>query len=200
MSDQTQEVIISDMTDLPETDMYEIPFDEKMEKAAFDSSTLDIVAEVGKPDFMYIWNVMSENIKYTSVRRQLIFSEQILDKIFEVYDYIFPEKLSLDTKHDLNKFYEFIEFLEFNNVYFIKEVWKFLGVKSIIELDIDKYCKNNSDKIIKEIEEQLDIHPQSKYITLFLKSYYREKFIEWFAIHSRRNFIEIQIVLEEKNE
>ena len=70
---------------------------------------------------------------------------------------------------------------------------RFLGPKNLIKLDREKYCKSNSDKIIKEIDEQLEIHPQPKLIALFLRSYYKEKIIDWVIKNTEQNKIEITV-------
>ena len=196
MSDISQEVIVANLIEEPETDMYEISFDKKMENASFESSAIDITDSVGTREFMYMWNVLNEYIKGTTIKNQIIFSEQMLNKISDIYDFTFSETVSVNTPNQLNDFYDFIEFIEFKNVDFIINVWRFLKVKSLIHLNINQFCKKNDDKIIKEIDEQLEIHHQSKLVTLFLKSYYKEKMIEWFIKNSESNFIQISVELE----
>jgi len=142
---------------------------------------------------MYVWLTSKEDIQYKSVTEQAIFVEQILDKIEEVYDFTFSEKITFENKYEIQNFYKFLEFLEFNNTAFISFVWQILNPKDFFNMDIKKYCNDNSDKILKEVEEQIQVHPQPELITKFLRGFYREGFIEWFAKHTIRKKVEIQI-------
>ena len=109
----------------------------------------------------------------------------------------FPAKIPLDTEYELRDFYKFLEFLEYNNENFIGYVWSFLKPVNLMRFDIDNFCKSNADKVIREIEEQLEIHPQSKMIDLFIRTYYKEKLIEWFIDRTERNKINITIQIFE---
>ena len=46
-------------------------------------------------------------------------------------------------------------------------------------------------RIIKETEEQLETHPQTELITKFLRTYYKEKYIEWFVENTEKSKIMI---------
>ena len=99
----------------------------------------------------------------------------------------------VDTVYQQEQLYEFIEFLEFDNYRFLSYVWRFLLDESIklMKLDIEGFCKTNTMKIIKETEEQLETHSQNRLITIFLRTYYKEKYIEWFTTMSQRYKVEI---------
>ena len=115
----------------------------------------------------------------------------MLDKISEIYDFTFSETITLDIQSELNDFYNFLEFLEYDNSSFLSYVWKFLNPKDIVKLDIEKYCNNNKNKIIKEINEQLEMSQQSNLTILFLKSFYKDNLIKWFIKNSNQNFSDI---------
>ena len=66
-----------------------------------------------------------------------------------------------------------------------------------MKIDIWKYCKANGMKIIKEVEEQLETHPQTELITTFLRTYYKEKFIEWFAANTEQSKVDISLEIYE---
>lgn len=193
MSERSQETLLSIMAEPPETDSDEFEIEERLDKAIYESSKIDIIDHIRHEDFKYVWLNSKEDIQITSIKQQAIFAEQVLDKITEMYDFTFPTKISLESQYDLDDFYEFLEFLEYNNIKFLSYVWKILNPENFLKLDIKGFCKTNSKKIIKEVEEQLDIHPQSKLITIFLSSFYKDAFIDWFIKETKSNLINIQV-------
>lgn len=195
MSDKSMEVFISDLAMEPEGEFDENQLEINFEKASFDSSVIEVMESIGTIDFKYVWLTSKKDILKHDVQVQRIFVEQMLDKIYEVYDFSFPYKITLDTQNEINEFYLYLEFLEYNNANFLIYVWTFLGPKSLIKINIENYCKENTDKILKEIREQLENHPQSKLINLFLRSCYKEKFIEWFIKNTQENIIEITVAI-----
>lgn len=193
MSEKSQEVLLSVMVEPPETDSDEFEIERRFDRAIYESSKVDIKDHIGHDDFKYVWLNSRGDIQFTSVKDQAIFSEQTLDKISEVYDFVFAVNITLETQYEIDDFYKFLEFVEYDNIKFLSYVWKILNPKNLLKLDIKKFCKTNADKIIKEVEEQLDIHPQSKLIESFLSSFYRDAFINWFIKNTKKNLIDIQV-------
>jgi hypothetical protein len=204
MSEKSLQTLVSYIDEPPEMDADQEDLENRLERGLFESSKIEILDAIGTDEFKETWLVLKSDIQNETLKLQRIFSEQTLDKIFEIYDFTFPENIDLNTEYRIKEFYEFLEFLEYNNVTFLTHVWQHLDVSDLTKLDIQNYCKRNSDKIINEVEEQLDIHPQNRIISLFLRTYYKEKFIEWFVINSEKSRIEITITLlqekEKKNE
>lgn len=193
MSEKSQEILLSVMVEPPETDSDEFEIEQRFDKAIYESSKIDIRDHIGHEDFKYVWLLSREDIQFNSIERQAIFSEQMLDKISEVYDFTFAVTISLETQYEIDEFYQFLEFLEYDNTIFLSHVWKILNPKSLLELDIEKFCNTNALKIIREAEEQLDVHPQSKLTTIFLKSCYKDAFISWFIKNTKQSIIGIQV-------
>lgn len=196
MSEKSTEIFISHMIEPPELDSDEDELEGNYNLAVYESSKYEIISDCGKEQFKYTWLTLKDDVKNTSIKRQRIFAEQMLDKISEIYDFIFSETITLDIQSELNDFYDFLEFLEYDNSRFLSYVWKFLNPKNIIKLDVEKYCNNNNkNKIIKEINEQLEMNQQSTLIILFLKSFYKDNLIEWFIKNSNQNFNDIIVKL-----
>lgn len=197
MSEKSNELLLGGVEILPETDADAAEIDLTNEKAIYESTKQDMIDAIGTDEFRYVYLTQKEDIQKQTIKLQRIFVEQILIKISEFYDFEFPEKIPLDTIYDIQKVYLFIEFLEYNSYIFLSYVWKFLTT-DIFRLDIEKYCKANDDKVIEEIEEQLDSHPQDSLITIFLRTYYKEKIIQWFIDQSVRFKLEITVENFEK--
>lgn len=188
------EALCGDSVIPPEMDNYEEDVDKYNDLASFRYAALDIINVVGKIDFKELYIVQMDTIKKQTMYVQRVFLIEMLQKISEIYDWEFPDEWSLvDTPYQQEQLYKFIEFIEFDNYRFLSYVWRFLldDPTKLIRFDIDNFCKRNVMKIIKETEEQLETHFQSKMITIFLRTYYKEKFIEWFSLMSRRYKVEI---------
>jgi len=193
MSERSQEELLSVMVEPPGTDADEFEIEQRFDKAIYESSKIDVIDHVGHEDFKYVWLNSKDDIQFTSIKRQAIFAEQILDKIVEVYDFRFPVNISLENQYEIDDFYEFLEFLEYNNTIFLSYVWKILKPGNLLKLDVEKYCEKNPKKIIGEVEEQVDVHPQPDLIKTFLTSCYKEAFINWFIQKTKRNLFNIQV-------
>lgn len=165
---------------------------ERVQTAILQSSQMDIIDNIGKSDFIYAHKELKNDILTYPFKNQKRFVERVIEKISEVYDFVFPMNIDINTMEDITDFYAFLEFLEYDNVKYISRVWKFLDT-DIMKVDIEKYCKNNSNMIIKECESQIESHDLNEMISMFLRTYTKEKFIEWFTKISTQSRIEIKL-------
>ena len=195
MSERSLETFISNLVEPPEFDADEEQLEQNYEKALYETSKIEIIDSVGTSDFQDVWLTLKDDIQFETIKLQRIFSEQILDKMFEVYDFSFPDKILLETQYELDDFYQFLQFFEYESTEFLIYVWRFLGPKNLMTLGVESFCKDKDDLIIKEIGEQLELHPQPKLIDLFLRSFYKEKMIEWFIKNSIQRNIDITVNL-----
>jgi hypothetical protein len=196
MSERSQKAFIEAMVAYPEMDDDE-RMDEFEDDAIYQSSSIDLQDNLSDPDFKFVYPILIEDILTATFDNRRIFCQKMLIKIEEVYDYRFPETPDFDTELALVNCLEFIRFLEYDNILFISFVWQHLNVK-LLNLDIESYCKRNSLKIIKETEEQLESHEQNELISIFLRTYYKEKFIEWFIRESERSKTPILLEILER--
>jgi hypothetical protein len=192
--DKGLEAICGDSIIPPEMDNYMEDIEDADDMASFRYSALDIRDHLGKPDFKEIYMVQSIYVKNFNNDDQRAFLIEMLQKIAEVYDWEFADEYAIvDTVYQQQKMYEFIEFLEFTNYKYLAYVWKFLlkDPTWLAKLDIRTYCEANPMKIIRETEEQLETHSQPQLISIFLRTYYKERYIEWFVTMSERFKFEI---------
>lgn len=195
MSDKSQELLLGNSVQPPER----LDEDEDQNgmfrnmQAVYESSVTDIVDHVGHPDFKFIYFTLILDIKQQPLKLRRRFAREFLEKVSDHYDFEFFEKPEIDTDYEINHIFSFAEFLEFDNYRFLSYVWRFLR-QDLQKIDIEKYCKANAMKIIKETEEQLETHPQTELITKFLRTYYKEKYIEWFVQNTEK--AKIMIILE----
>lgn len=195
-SERSIKAFIEAMDAYPEMDDDE-RMDEFEDDAIYQSSSIDLQDHVGDPDFKLVYPILIEDIVTATFDNQRIFCQKILDKIEEVYDYRFPETPVLDSNDAILDCLHFIKFIEYDNVVFLSFVWQYLNAK-LLNLDIEAYCKRNADKIIKEVEEQLETHEQNELISIFLRTYYKVKFIEWFIRETERSKTSILLEILER--
>lgn len=198
MSEKSQEMLLYTLVEPPDSDADEEEIEARYKDAFYQSSKIDIQDQLNTDNFKDVWFVLRSDIQNRSIDLQRIFSEQTLDKILEIYDYSFPDKISLDTQLEINDFYEFLEFLEYSNENFIGHVWRFLNPVNLMRFDIEGFCKKNSDAVIREIEEQLEVHPKSKMINTFLRSCEKDNIINWFINRTERYKINITVSIFEE--
>jgi len=192
MSENSQKILCgSSFVPSEELDDEEIP-EEVAREALISSSAVDLIDNIGKPDFKYIYFDLVQDIKSSSFKFQRRFIENFIEKMDEVYEYRFPINFDIADDAELEDFYEFIQFLEFDNAEYFCHVWKHLGA-DIYKIDIDLFCKNNDQKIINECEKQVASFDFNKKINLFLRTYYKEGFIKWFIENTKVAKVAIKI-------
>ncbi len=129
--------------------------------------------------------VINDIINNCSFEEQKEFCNKILEKISEIYNFEFPEIINFNNTL-IKDFYYFLEFLEYNYDKFILNIWIFLSIKNIKKLSIEEYCKQNSDQIIKKIEEQIGSNFFNWFIITFLRTYNKDELMNWFLKSSQK--------------
>ena len=193
------EALCGDSIIPPEMDNYIEDVDKYNDLASFRYSAIDIIDSIGTEDFKELYMVQLEVVKNETLHAQRRFLIEVQLKISEIYDWEFSDDWSLvDTEYQQEELYKFIEFLEFDSYRFLSYIWKFLldDPIKLMKLDVKSFCKSKELKIIKETEEQLETHPQNELINVFLKTFYKEKYIEWFIKNTQqsKNDIILEII------
>lgn len=153
------------------------PVEEEALKEYYD---VIIVDKIGKPDFRQNYLCVINHIRQRQLKDQQLLAESIMNQIKEVYDFIPSINYDTDSYEEISGVYEFIEFIEYNHEDFIVGIWSFLKPETN-SLQIEKYCEQNEEKIMSEIEEQLDSRYFSWMITDFLRTYNKNDFMNWFC-------------------
>ncbi len=170
----------------------EIDMDNKNEKNDFpyqesaleDYYTSIIINNIGKEEFKENYLIAKNKFIVYPTKVKIKLSNYIINQINKIYDFELPNYLYPVNLEEINLLLEFLEFLEYDNRQFITEIWYHLDIKKIP--NIEKICIEKIDKIILEIEEQLEIQHFSKLITYFLRTYTKDKLIKWFCKKSKK--------------
>ena len=160
---------------------YEVPAAENALKLYYLQS---ITNSIGKEDFREEYLTSVNYVMEYEVEELASFTQTILEQITLVYDFEFPFKPDFNTKEQIDELLKFLAFIEFDNEDFITTTWKYLN-PDVNSLQIEKFCEQNADKIVLEIDEQVDSHDFSGMIAIFLRTYIKDKLVEWFCNRSK---------------
>lgn len=198
--EDNQKILLGNSIPLPEDDV-----DDDMTSVDDQIDSLNgywqttILDSIGAKNFKENYNtVIGDIIEYVPLDEQIAFCYTILEKIDDVYEFEFPEKIDLQEKQSVLDLYEFLKFLEFDYRDFVLSVWSFiktdLSSQSLLET-----CLDNENNIMKEVEEQLETSNYSELISTFLRTYIKERFMRWFCNSTMRYEVEIKIRIMEEN-
>jgi len=191
MEDRFGYILLGDSVPLPEVDIDDSSIEvnpdfhtyisniESQEDSLREYEFETILDNIGKLSFKENYLETIVDIKNHTVREQILLCEKILDKVEEVYDFVFPQNVKIYDLDDIDNIYSFIEFIEYDFEDFIADVWRFFKV-DLKKIDVNDFCKKRSNEIIKEIEEQIESHTLNQLITVFLRTYNKDDLIEWF--------------------
>ena len=199
--DVSAKILLGNSIPIPEED-----YDDKM-----------VESETGQPDaesalmnyyFQEILNSIENDSKadYLSVINevrnyglvdQIALANQIMTTIENLHDFIPSRTLEITSYEEVEEVYSFLRFLIFDNEDLIVDTWLYLKPVSNLK-DLEKYCEQNQDKIISEIEERLETKDFSELISDFLRTNNKENLIGWFCEKSKSLLTEIMIKREEQ--
>jgi hypothetical protein len=171
----------------------------QQEDASLQYDVLELVDAIGEPDFKEMYISIINNITPLPIPMQRVICQKILTKVNEVYEYEFLPHPELEHQLSMNNVYQLIEFLNYDNISFFGDVWKFLKV-DLRNLDLETFCSRNGDKIISEVEEQIESRDLSELITIFLRTYNKDGMINWFRTITEKNRMMIVLKIMEDAE
>lgn len=147
---------------------------------------LEFLHAIGKEEFKEVYRNFINDIKLRPFDAQQVLCQHILKKILEIYDFEFPERVELENQYHFDEVYNLIKFLEFNHIDFIGDVWKYLKVDPR-RVDIEQYCYDSSIQLMEAITNQIETYDSKQLFAIFLRTYIKDKLIEWFVRISENN-------------
>lgn len=193
MQDIYDRTLLGNSVPLPEEDSDDVKSDidfqsriytggiENQEDALREYWFITVLNSIGTSEFKQNYlSVISDIKSECSIREQVLFCEKILERVEEVYEFVFPRVLKLYDLNDIQNVYDFIEFLEYKYEDLIIVVWKFLDV-NLRKINIGEYCRAHVGKVIIEIEEQIKVHVLPVLAEQFLRACGKDELIRWFS-------------------
>jgi len=197
-------VLCGNTIEIPEVDYDDMEDESNSPDLVVDTGLMqyyyvNITDHMNHPDFMINYQAVIGKIKKYPIEQQKLLAFSIVQKMPEKYDFEFS--ITLDpfySKDDIYELYNFIEFIEYDHEKFIVDTWNLLNPDTN-SFKVEKFCEHNNTEILREIEEQLDTHDFSEMIADFLRTYNKDKLIEWFCKKSKmlRSSILISLIRKE---
>jgi len=158
---------------------------------------MEFIDGIGSEDFKEIYLTFINDIKQLDFWDQQSLAQAILVKILELYEFEFPITVLLDTKYQVDQVYDLIKFLEFDNITFIGDVWKSLQVDPS-KVALDQYCFDHVDLVLTEITNQIKTYEFDQLISEFLRTYIKDKMIDWFISKTEKNLQLVKLRIYEQ--
>jgi len=162
-------------------EMYEVEEDQDRdlaEEASLKYDAMNIIKSFSTDDFKNTYTSAMPHIAEQAIEIQRAFCYELLNKVEEVYDYVFPVNLDFSNQASINDFYKFLEFLEFDYVEFLARLWKLLAV-DLRTVDVESYSKDNSILLIAKVDEILKLNVFSGLVSIFMRTYTKENLINF---------------------
>jgi len=186
-----QKILLGNSIPLPEEDLDDASVESEYgkpveEEALKEYYFITITDNIGREDFKENYlAVINQIIRNYDVHKQQMLCEAIMNQVRHVYDYLSPTNVDINSDEDVRNILNFIQFIEYDHEEFILDIWQYLKPETNLK-SFQNYCEQNGNKIISEIEEQLDTKAFPKLITDFLRTYNKDDMIQWFCDRSER--------------
>jgi len=191
--DSSDLILLGNSIPLPEEDLDEYYDGQIEEEALFGYYYDSILQAIGTPQFQSVYEVSIKEILLQPIENQIQVCVHILNKFEEVYDFTFPYKFNTESSEFTTNVYQFIEFIEYNNEYFILEIWKQIG-------GFKEPCEMSFGPILKAIEMNLKNFKKNGIIFEFLRTNKRQNLIKWFCEATKKHNTSIKIMFLRKGE
>jgi len=169
-------------------------------EASIEYDGIELIDAIGSLEFKEIYILFINNLKFQEIINQRKLCLKILEKIKEVYNYEFLPFPELNNQLQMNNVYDLIQFLNYDYIDFFGDIWRYLKT-DLKKTNIKEFCEKNSEKIIIELEDQLNSRDLSEMVSLFLRTYNKDNLIDWFikSTEKQRMLIYLRIMEDESN-
>ncbi len=167
-------------------------------ESSVEYDSMEIVSSIGTSEFKTIYTLFINDIKQQPIVDQRRWCLDILEKIKKVYNFEFLPPPDLDDQLQLNDVYDLIKFINYDYTDFFGDVWRYIDI-DLKKIDIEEYCNKHSDEILEETEDQIHSGYLSKMVSLFLRTYNKEDFIDWFIKSTKKQKMLIYLRTLEEN-
>jgi len=167
-------------------------------EASIEYDGMELVDSIDTAEFKETYMRVINGLKSQEIVDQRRLCLGILEKVKEVYEYEFLPFPELDNQVDMNNVYDLIKFLNYNYIGFYADVWRYQRGINLKTINVKKYCKEHSDMIIIELEDQLHSRDLSEMVSLLLRTYNKDNLIDWFIKSTEKNKMLIYLRIMEE--
>jgi len=128
---------------------------EVSERSVVSYEMSELKDHIGTSEFKSLWMNFINEIRFQELNIQKDFCRDILSRMQEKYNFIFPEKVNISNKEEVEHIYKFIEFIEFDCIKFLVDIWFSLHV-NFDKIDFEEYLTTNYEQVVKQIDSMLD--------------------------------------------
>ena len=187
-----EEILIGRSIPLDEVDDDESNLDDLIPIAEIEADFSDIISYLGTEEFKFIFLNLYDEIMNLPFEKKRELCQKLTDKIFEVYNFEFSPLLSFDEEKDIDVFFKFIEFLEYDYLDIIAEIISGLDI-DLLKKDTNKFLKQNIYKIYNNINKLISNKNINVLISIFLRTNNKEELLSF--LESRMNRDKMLIIL-----
>src|SRR4030043_345591 len=162
----------------------------------FEYVCLEILKSIGTDDFKSIYTLLMPETRGFPIHQYLSFCRDILSKIDEVYEFQFTNLL-VENEEDCTEVLKFLEFLEYDHIDFLKDLFSKLGEDPIKIKNIDQFLETNKEKIDQFTNTLLY---ESKLVLEFLRIYTWDALKRYLNKIIEKDVVEVSIELNLKGE
>jgi hypothetical protein len=189
---QYEEILIGRSIPLDEVDDGESNLDDLIPIAEIEADFADIISHLGTEDFKFIFLNLYDEIMNLPFEKKRELCQKLTDKIFEVYNFEFSPLLTFDEEKDIDEFFKFIEFLEYDYLDIITEIISGLDI-DLLKKDTNKFLRQNIYKIYNNINKLIINKKINVLISIFLRTNNKEELLSF--LESRMNRDKMLIIL-----
>ncbi len=147
---------------------------------------LDIVDHLGNSDFKFIYLNLYDEIRNTDMDRKKELCEKLEVEFAKIYNFEFTPKLTFDSEEDIEKYLNFIEFIEYDNIDFLASLISGLDF-SLLKKNVNEFISTNWVKINEKIDNLIENKKISELISLFLRTNNKEGILEFIQLNLEKN-------------
>ena len=189
---QYEEILIGRSIPLDQVDDDESNLDDLIPIAEIEADFADIIGHLGTEEFKFIFLNLYDEIMNLPFEKKRELCQKLTDKIYEVYNFDFSPLLTFDNEKDINDFFKFIEFLEYDYLDVIAQIIFELDL-DLLKKDTNKFLKENITKIYININKLIINRKINMLISIFLRTNNKEGLLSF--LKSRMNRDKMLIIL-----
>lgn len=174
---QYEKLLIGQSIPLMEVDDEESDLnDDLINNAKSSADFYALTKEFGTENFKPLYLNLKNEIMNTEIERKRELCEKLLQEISKIYEFEFIPLITFDNDSDIDEFFDFIEFLEYDYVNFLATIIYGLDL-NLLKKDIDKFLIMNWNTIFSKLNNYSD--SKNELIIKFIRTNNKDEIYEF---------------------